>query len=289
MVHRFPVTVHLLVLASCGLKLYFQIDGLRARSQEGGLEEYSVMAQDSDPGLKANVNFVYFSFIAVQAVYGLDVVAMQLCFLAGLVALLWWVPLCLAELMHFLSEQRIRGGQRGRVTNPPLPLERGVQDHHCPHHHHHHHHLSARWRLWALAYARSLILALCGAIIAGAWVGRLPIFRATHDHHNGWYDPTGGLTLPAGTSAENKRPNLLFILADDMRALGPYVNLSTYVRQVPSLLYTQLINQPTDQSRHDANSLHFIHSSAFPHTDSPNQPTNQPTNQPINQPTIEPI
>ena len=45
MVHRFPVTVHLLVLASCGLKLYFQIDGLRARSQEGGLEEYEEMSQ----------------------------------------------------------------------------------------------------------------------------------------------------------------------------------------------------------------------------------------------------
>ena len=152
------------------------------------------MTQSTDPGLLSNIAFTLGNFQAWSAVYGRDVLALQLVSLICLFSL-GWMPLIAVE--------------RWWATRPADGA-------------------SAR-RRWALRGARVLVAALCGLMVLCAWISSLPWLRLDPGKPAsagvGPAVDAGPAVVGFDTPDATAKPNLLFIIADDMPALD--ANLTT--------------------------------------------------------------
>ena len=93
--HLLVISVHAVALVGCAASLCVGIERLRGRLA-GGIDEFSPMTQSTDPGLLSNIAFTLGNFQAWSAVYGRDVLALQLVSLICLFSL-GWMPLIAVE------------------------------------------------------------------------------------------------------------------------------------------------------------------------------------------------
>ena len=151
----------------------------------------SPMTQSADPGGLSNVVFTLGNFLAWSALYGYDVLAMQLVSLTCLFSL-GWMPLVAAEWRR-----------SNRSADWP----------------------SAR-RRWAMRGVRVLIVALCGLTVLCAWISNLPWLRLDPGTPaSAGVGPALSDQVEHDVPAATAKPNLLFMIADDMPALD--ANLTT--------------------------------------------------------------